>query len=92
MHVANIYHEYKIFKTDAGELEGGSVSGGHHNFISLRVPRGQNMDLLVIYIKILLDCTCHVSYWLVLIYICHLLVHVFILFSKMEGVCDQILI
>jgi hypothetical protein len=46
--VANIYHEYKIFKTDAGELEGGSVSGGHHNFISLRVPRGKNMDLLVI--------------------------------------------
>jgi len=51
------------------------------------------MDLLVIYIKFLFDCTCHVSYWLVLIYICHLLAHVFILFSKMEGVCDcQILI
>ena len=67
--------------------EGGTIIS-----LAFRVPKGQNMDLLVIYIKFLFDCTCHVSYWLVLIYICHLLVHVFILFSKMEGVCDQILI
>ena len=30
-----------------GELEGGSIWGGSHNFISLGAPKGHNPDLIV---------------------------------------------
>ena len=46
VNAAKIYPESKIFKTDAGELEGGSVWGGH-NFINIQALIGHNPALIV---------------------------------------------
>jgi hypothetical protein len=46
VNVAKIYHKYKIFKTGVRKLEGGSVCGEPHNFISLVAPKGHKLALI----------------------------------------------